>query len=211
MKLKNLFQLAILISIITFYSCDEKQTKRESKTKNEKKIDEYLERAEEAENNTIYTDAIEYNDAIVGIQTKVLVEVLAIGDYTEVTDMRKQLLVIQKETKSAVDILNRIYFEGDTDQKLKISFLKLFNFYNRIFTEDYERVLDLLDIMNNDDEDYDIANNAYLEMNTIIEDFSAEEAVLDLEFSELQESFCRDNRIFLDPSEHPLQEKLDNL
>ena len=59
-----------------------------------------------------------------------------------------------------------------------------------------------------------INNSKYeeiLEYNTIIEYFSAEETILDLEFSELQESFCRDNHIFLDQSEHPLQQELDNL
>jgi len=48
-------------------------------------------------------------------------------------------------------------------------------------------------------------------MNTIIEKFSSEEEILDVEFEEAQKSFSRDNRIFIDPTEHPLQEKLDNL
>ena len=41
--------------------------------------------------------------------------------------------------------------------------------------------------------------------------FSSEEEVLDEEFSQAQKSFARDNRIFIDPAAHPLQEKIDNL
>ena len=95
-------------------------------------------------------------------------EVLLLRNYTELIDMRNQLLVIQKETQSAVDILNKIYFEGDTEQQLKTTSLKLFNFYNKVFNEDYVVVLDLVELMNNEEEDYDSRNNAYLEMNTII-------------------------------------------
>ena len=48
-------------------------------------------------------------------------------------------------------------------------------------------------------------------MNKIVEKFSAEEAILDVEFEEVQKSFARENRIFIDPSDHPLQEEIDDL
>jgi hypothetical protein len=202
MKLKNLPIFIILFSLITFSSC-------EQKTKDEK-VDTYLEKAEDAENNSIFNDAIEYNDAIVGIQTKVMVEVLNMGNYDNVSDMKEQLVLIQIELKSTLITLNKIYFDGDKDQKFKTSSLKLFNFYDRVFNEDYARVLDLLDIIENE-EDYDISNSAFNEMNEIIQNFSEEETEIDLEFQEAQKSFARENNIFIDPSEHPLQEEIDNL
>ena len=96
MKLKNLPIFIILFSVITFSSC-------EQKTKDEK-VDTYLEKAEDAENNSIFNDAIEYNDAIVGIQTKVMVEVLNMGNYDNVSDMKEQLVLIQIELKSTLII-----------------------------------------------------------------------------------------------------------
>ena len=47
-------------------------------------------------------------------------------------------------------------------------------------------------------------------MNTIIEGFSAKEAIFDLEFENAQKSFARTNNIFIDLSEHPLQQEIDN-
>lgn len=202
MTLKNLPIFIILFSLITFSSC-------EQKTK-EKKVDIYLEKAEDAENNSIFYDAIEYNDAIVGIQTKVMVEVLNMGNYENVSEMKAQLVLIQIELKSALITLNKMHFDGDKDHKFKTSSLKLFNFYNKVFNEDYVRVLDLLDIIENE-EDYDISNSAFNEMNEIIQNFSEEEIEIDLNFQEAQKNFARENNIFIDPSEHPLQEEIDNL
>ena len=203
MKLKNYSQLLFIISIIFFYSCNEK-------TSNEK-VDEYLANAESAKDHSVYTDAISYNDAIVGIQTKIITEALVFAEYGEnIFKMRKQLAVVQEEIKIALTTVNEIYYSGDTDQKFKTATLKLFNFYNKIFTEDYVAILDLRDITENE-EDYDISNAAYLEMHEIIEKFSAEETIVDLEFEEAQKSFARENRMFIDPSAHPLQEEIDDL
>ena len=203
MKLKNFHHLLFIISIICFYSCNEKTSN--------KKVDEYLDNAEYAKDHNVYTDAISYNDAIVGIQTKIITEVLEFAEYSEhLFKMRKQLAVVQEEIKIALTTANKIYYSGDTDQRFKKATLKLFNFYDRLFTEDYVAILDLRYITDNE-EDYDIANAAYLEMNKIIEKFSAEETIVDLEFEEAQKIFARENRMFIDPSAHPLQEEIDDL
>ena len=47
-------------------------------------------------------------------------------------------------------------------------------------------------------------------MNSIIEDFSAKERVIDLEFNEAQKSFARKNNIYQIEA-NPLQEDLDEL
>tara|TARA_B110000211_G_scaffold114444_1_gene132677 strand:- start:736 stop:1347 length:612 start_codon:yes stop_codon:yes gene_type:complete len=203
MKLKNFRHLLFIISIICFYSCNEKTSN--------KKVDEYLDNAEYAKDHNVYTNAISYNDAIVGIQTKIITEVLEFAEYSEhLFKMRKQLAVVQEEIKIALTTANKIYYSGDTDQRFKKATLKLFNFYDRLFTEDYVAILDLRYITDNE-EDYDIANAAYLEMNKIVEKFSAEEAIVDLEFEEAQKIFARENRMFIDPSAHPLQEEIDDL
>lgn len=197
---------AILFASFILTSCGSDDS---TKSKKENKVDEYLDNAEYAKDHNVYKDASSYNDAIVGIQTKVMVEMLALGKYTALIDLRKQVAVIQEEIKIALTTANKIYYSGDTDQKLKKAALKLFNFYDKILAEDYVAILDLRDVIDNE-EDYDIANAAYLEMNEIIEKFSLEETIFDLEFEEAQESFCRSHRIFLE-SEHPLQEDIDNL
>ena len=203
MKLKNFHHLLFIISIICFYSCNEKTSN--------KKVDEYLDNAEYAKDHNVYTDAISYNDAIVGIQTKIITEVLEFAEYSEhLFKMRKQLDVVQEEIKIALTTANKIYYSGDTDQRFKKATIKLFNFYDRLFTKDYVAILDLRYITDNE-EDYDIANAAYLEMNKIIEKFSAEETIVDLEFEEAQKNFARENRMFIDPSAHPLQEEIDDL
>ena len=203
MKLKNFRHLLFIISIICFYSCNEKTSN--------KKVDEYLDNAEYAKDHNVYTNAISYNDAIVGIQTKIITEVLEFAEYSEhLFKMRKQLAVVQEEIKIALTTANKIYYSGDTDQRFKKATLKLFNFYDRLFTEDYVAILDLRYITDNE-EDYDIANAAYLEMNKIVEKFSAEETIVDLEFEEAQKIFARENRMFIDPSAHPLQEEIDDL
>ena len=203
MKLKNFRHLLFIISIICFYSCNEKTSN--------KKVDEYLDNAEYAKDHNVYTNAISYNDAIVGIQTKIITEVLEFAEYSEhLFKMRKQLAVVQEEIKIALTTANKIYYSGDTDQRFKKATLKLFNFYDRLFTEDYVAILDLRYITDNE-EDYDIANAAYLEMNKIVEKFSAEETIVDLEFEEAQKIFARENRMFIDPSAHPLQEEINDL
>ena len=123
--------------------------------------------------------------------------------------MRIQLLEIQKVINSGVDILNRIYFEGDTEQELKITALKLFMFYDKVFNNDYVTVLDLMEVISNED-DEEIKISSYLKMNSIIEDFSAKERVIDLEFNEAQKSFARKNNIYQIEA-NPLQEDLDEL
>jgi hypothetical protein len=182
---------------------------KQTKDKKTERVDAYLEYAEKAKLNSIFKNATEYNNTIAGIQTKVIVEILSINDYSEVNDMRIQLLEIQKVINSGVDILNRIYFEGDTEQELKITALKLFMFYDKVFNNDYVTILDLMEVISNED-DEEIKISSYLKMNSIIEDFSAKERVIDLEFNEAQKSFARKNNIYQIEA-NPLQEDLDEL
>lgn len=208
MKIQRLASTILLFSVAVLFSCNSKSKSKNSSSSD--KVDEYLEKANYAENNNTYDNALDYNDAIVGLQTKVMVEILEISEKTEVYEMRAQLAIIQEEINSSALVLNKIYFDGDYNSKFKRTAQKLFDFYERTFNNDYEKLLDLLDVVNNED-DYDIANNAFLEVNTIVTSFSSEEEVLDEEFSQAQKSFARDNRIFIDPAAHPLQEKIDNL
>ena len=206
---KMIKKLRTILGVILFASFILTSCGSDDSTKSKKdKLDEHLDNAKYAKNHNVYTDAISYNDAIVGIQTKLLVEVLKLDG--SASDLRKQLVVIQKEAKIALTTLNKIYYSGDTDQRLKKASLKLFNFYDKLFTEDYVALLNLRDITDNE-EDYDIATSAFLEMNKVIEKITTEETIQDLEFEEAQKTYCKEHRIFLDPSPHPLQEDLDNL
>ena len=48
-------------------------------------------------------------------------------------------------------------------------------------------------------------------LNWIVEKLTEDEVILELEFQEAQKSFARENRTFIDPSAHPLQEEIDAL
>ena len=202
MKNFIVFFMAILFASVILRSCVSEDSKKN-------KVDEYLDNAEYAKDHNVYTDATSYNDAIIGIQTKIMTEILKL-DWEILSGVRQQLNIIQEENKIALTTLNKIYYSGDTDQIYIKTALKLFNFYDRIFSVDFVAVLELSIVIENE-ENYDIANEAFLEMNEIIEKFTAEEVIIDLEFEEAQISFARENRIFIDPSAHPLQEEIDAL
>ena len=150
MKIQRLASTILLFSVAVLFSCNSKSKSKNSSSSD--KVDEYLEKANYAENNNTYDNALDYNDAIVGLQTKVMVEILEISEKTEVHEMRTQLAIIQEEINSSALVLNKIYFDGDNNSKFKRTAQKLFDFYERIFNNDYEKLLDLLDVVNNEDD-----------------------------------------------------------
>ncbi|MDA9775468.1 hypothetical protein N9B67_04000 [Algibacter sp.] len=205
MKKSIIFFIAIFASFILI-SCGSEDSE---KYKKDNKIDELLDNAEYAKDHNVYNDAISYNDAIIGIQTKIIMKMLEL-DWENLSGVRKQLSILQEEIKIALTTVTKIYYIGDSNQRFKKTALKLFNFYDRIVRLDYVAMYELSNDINNE-EDYDIANESFLELNKIVEKLSAEEGIIELEFQEAQKSFARENRTFIDPSAHPLQEEIDAL
>lgn len=117
MKIQRLASTILLFSVAVLFSCNSKSKSKNSSSSD--KVDEYLEKANYAENNNTYDNALDYNDAIVGLQTKVMVEILEISEKTEVHEMRTQLAIIQEEINSSALVLNKIYFDGDNNSKFK--------------------------------------------------------------------------------------------
>jgi hypothetical protein len=206
MKKSIIFFMAILFASFILISCGSEDSE---KYKKDKKIDELLDNAEYAKDHNVYNDAISYNDAIIGIQTKIITEMLEL-DWENVNGVRKQLSILQEEIKIALTTVTKIYYIGDSNQRFKKTALKLFNFYDRVVRLDYVAMYELINDINNED-DYDIVNESFLELNRIVEKQTADEDILELEFIEAQKSFARENRIFIDPSAHPLQEEIDAL
>ena len=66
-------QLILFISIV-FFSCNSKSNSYDRSSSYE--VDKYLEKADQAKENNTYDNALDYNDAIVGLQTKIMVEIL---------------------------------------------------------------------------------------------------------------------------------------
>ena len=73
MKIKNIYKLLLITSIILLSSCV-------SQT-NDNKVEEMIEKGNQAEFKKSYSDPIEYNDALVGIQMRYTILALAIEEY----------------------------------------------------------------------------------------------------------------------------------
>ena len=206
MKLKNLFQLVILISVITFYSCGP-ETKEEQ-------LENLIEDADEARNKSVYTDPIEFNDAIVGLDTKIVMEVLKFMAMEDVEEMRKQLSVMQQEVLSATEILQNISCPKDKNNKFKNATISKFNVYNKIYGESWSLFLDEMDNENIDnmlDYNENISETLNDKLYNIIE---LEEIDLEQEHTlwiSAQESFAKEAGFMMSTEGHPLDEEIDNL
>ena len=204
MKLKNLFQLAILISVITFYSCGN-ETKEE-------KLDSYIEAGDAAKNKRVYTDPIEFNDAIVGLDTKIYIEVLKFLPMEDVEEMRKQVSVIQQEIASVTDILQNISCAKDKNNKFKNATISMFNLYDS-WADDWSSVLDEMDnenIVNMLAYNESISETLNDKLNNVAKlEFGMEKA--NDSWLSAQEDFSKEAGFMMSTEGHPLDEEIDNL
>jgi hypothetical protein len=204
MKTKNIYLFLSLFTII-FFACDP-ETKEE-------KVDALIEDANNAGNKSVYKDIFKYNDAIVGLDTKITIEILKFEPLEDVDEMRKQLSVIQKEISSATDIIQKISCPKDKNNKFKKATISMFEKYNKLYVESWSSFLDEMDNENIDnmlDYNENIRETLNDKLYNVIE---SEEEVYTFGNSWLsaQESFAKENGSFVDPEDHPLDEEFDNL
>ena len=178
---------------------------------NEQKINDYITKAQEAEKNGLFTDAIEYNDAIVGIQTKITLKILAWGKTDDIDEMKSILKDVQQEIKTGLTTAQQLSFDGDNQNKLKNGSIKLLEFYDKVFNDEYEQLMLLVEQLTKNAENLTEEEyiNIALEMGTLVDQVSVEENLLDIEFTDLQEQFAKDNGFVLSDEDHPLQDMLD--
>ncbi|MAZ58529.1 MAG: hypothetical protein CMP56_03885 [Flavobacteriales bacterium] len=178
---------------------------------NEQKINDYVNTAQKAEENGFFNDAIEYNDAIVGIQTKITLKILAWGQTDDIDEMKSILIDVQQEIKTGLNTAKQLSFNGDSKSKLKNGAIKLLEFYDKVFNNEYEKLMLLVEQLTNDAESFTEEEyiSIALEMGKIIDQVSVDENILDTEFAKLQEQFAKDNGFVLSDESHPLQDMLD--
>lgn len=176
----------------------------------EGKVNQYLKNASDAQNKDIYSEneSMEFNDAIVGLQTKIMIKILDIGNQENVSDMRSLIDELRIEVNESLEILNRISSTEDINNEFKNASIKMFEFYKKSFLEDYTLMIDKIEIINSEDIEWDLRQKAYAEMNEIVENITIEETEMDNIFQEAQEKFAEYNN-FLIEINHPLQDDID--
>jgi len=200
MKTKHIYLFISLFTIILF-ACGP-ETKEE-------KLNSYIEDGDNAGNKSVYTDAIEFSDALVGLDTKIQIKVLNLMKALEDQDidqMREELIVVQKEILSATESLQKISCTKDQNDKFKNAAVSLFNCYNRIYFEDWTLILDEMDKVQKD-ENYVVDEDIYIKW---IEGMQEEESLI-FSVGAAQEDFAEENNFSMDDEDHPLDEEFNNL
>jgi len=201
MKTKHIYLFLSLLTIILF-ACDP-ETKEE-------KLDSYIEAGDNAKNKNVYTDAFEFNDAIVGLDTKIQIEVLKFMPMNDIDSLRKQVSIIQKEILSAIEIMKNISCSKDKNNKFKNATISLFNNYKKLYVESWPSFLDEMD---NENIDNLSGYNEYI--SETLNDKGEEIAEFGIDYERLhtlwlsaQESFARENGAGVS-EDHPLNEEFE--
>ena len=152
-------------------------------------------------NGVTYKNAVEYNDYIVGKQTKVMQNILAFGQIAQSNpdSANKMLDRYAMETEGFIrDIKGMPAYKGDST--LRNAAINTFSFYKKIFENEYKRILKLNENM---------TEEASTEANGIIESITQDEEKLDKAFHNAQAEFAKKNNIKL--IENSMQKKMDEL
>ena len=194
MKTKHIYIFLSLFTII-FIACDP-ETKEE-------KVDALIEDANNAKNKSVYTDVFEYNNAIVGLETKIRIEVLKFMPMNDIDSLRKQVNIIQKEILSSTEISGKISCTNDKDNKFKNATISYFNNQNKIY-EAWSLFLDEMDNENIDnmiDYNENISETLNDKLYTILE---LEKTDFNPLWLSAQIVFAEENGSFVDTEGHPL-------
>lgn len=148
--------------------------------------------------------AIAYNDYLVDLQNRIGSKILIMNSEVgkEGSTLETAMVYLNdaiKETRDVIKLAEKVSdFEGNVS--LRNSMLALFRYYERVFSVEYKRMIEIVYDPNLDD--------AMLEeMNVILTRVTEEEKVLDLKFAEEQTNFAKRYGFDLTPNE--LQEEMD--
>ena len=194
MKTKHIYLFLSLFTIMLI-ACNP-ETKEE-------KVDALIEDANNAKNKSVYTDVFEYNNAIVGLETKIRIEVLKFMPMNDIDSLRKQVSIIQKEILSSTEILGKISCSNDKDNKFKNATISYFNNQNKIY-EAWSLFLDEMDNENIDnmiDYNENISETLNDKLYIILE---LEKTDFNPLWLSAQRVFAEENGSFVDTEGHPL-------
>jgi hypothetical protein len=154
-------------------------------------------------NGIVYKDAVEYNDYIVGRQSKIVQDVMDFLKATEVSlDSAKTML---SKYPAKVDVLIQDVkgmppYKGDS--VLRNTAIDLFGFYKKIFENEYKQIIDIR-ISGNSGTEEGVA-----EMERLAKNVTTEEEKYDKAFHNAQADFADKNKISLKKNE--MQEKFND-
>lgn len=150
-----------------------------------------------------FTDAISYNDFIVGQQTKVGSEIIKFNDLMGSENPSKEIIKTALDTLVIVaeQALQTVKQAGPFEDNIRFynASTELFGYYVKSMSTFYYQLLDLFFVTEYTDE---ISNQIETIVNAIVE----QEAMFDQEFAEAQQEFASKYKITLGANE--LQEEL---
>ncbi len=156
------------------------------------------------ENGITYTDPAQYNDYIVTRQTSLVRKIMDFSTAAQTNlDTAASLLgKYEKQTAVMIDEIKGMPpYNGDSS--LRETAIRSFNFYKRVFKDDYKQLIDIRKAGGDQTEE------GVAEMNRIVENLSKEEEVLDKAFHAAQRSFATKHKMKLMDNE--MQKKIDKM
>lgn len=152
-------------------------------------------------NSTPKMTALEYNDAIINEQSKIVEIILKFNsndgtDMNAIDDIRKE--IITQCDSSIIRITALSDFDGSTE--FRDAGIELFRFYKEISTNEYRQMLDVLEKGDFTEEDLE-------ELTTIQKTIETKEAPKDARFQSAQQEFAKSNNIMI--GDNALQDQID--
>lgn len=146
--------------------------------------------------------AVDYNDSIVNEQNKIIEHILAMSNATyDIVECDKHRLKIIEQCDSSLALVGAMNpFDGNSD--LRDAALNLFKFYKDIASNDFKRILEILNMDEPADADYE-------ELDQIDAKIAERELTLDASFQNAQKAFSEKHNLELLKNEY--QDALDGL
>ena len=153
-------------------------------------------------NGVVYKTAVEYNDYIISRQSTLIKNVM---DFVQVsqTDLDSADKMLDKNVAVISIMINDLNgmpaYKGDTT--LRNTGINLFQFYKRVFGNDYKK---LIELRKNGEDSASIA-----EINEIVQKVTKEEESYDKNFHNAQRDFAQKNNMKLTDNE--MQKNIDKM
>jgi len=184
----------ILIFFIALVSCGES-----GQTSKEEKMNDLMDRAENAKRDGDFNDPYDYHQAIVGLQTEIASDMLNLENAESLKQLRKTI-------KTNIKALGKMSF-SDEDFGLKSTMLNLFSFYLELSNNQYPEIIELSNQMEGNEGDEDLIISLYTRYMEIMKEIEEEELPLSQDMLSSQDQFTE--RYNLRIESNPLQEDID--
>ena len=165
----------------------------------EDQIEDLIDRADDAKTNSVYDDPYEYNQAIIGLQTEIGIQLIQAETIEEVEKAKETIL----ENTQA---LEKLSYSG-IDYGFKSSMVDLFSFYLRLTENEYLEIFDLVAEMEENPNDESFVRDRYNRIIEIQNNIDEEEMELSNAMLSSQEEFAAKNNFRL--IDNPLDDEIN--